>query len=150
MNSRINTNNAQILPTFDYTITLLNKVKAQDTADKRSDVWFKTVLHYNHFSAYTMRDVTGTTASVANVLTARVPKNPAYKPYAYWIKDPAQGFTFSPGDIVIKGEIEETIITPQTINIVLQKYQPNAFTIKTFKDNTGTVELGEHYHVEGI
>lgn len=140
----------QILPTFDYTITLLNKVKAQDTADKRSDAWFKTVLHNNQFSAYTVRDVTGTTASVANVLTARIPKNTKYKPYAQWIKDPLQGFTFSVGDIVIKGEIEESIITPQTVNTILQKHQPNAFTIKTFKDNTGTVEVGEHYHVEGI
>lgn len=149
MLSSIKTSTEQMLPTFDYTITVINKLKAQHSATKL-DVWYKTVLHHNAFTSQTMRNVTGTTASVASVYTVRVPLNDKYTPYSEWISDPSQGFTFSLGDIIIKGVIDEITITPNNVNQILQKYQPNAFTVKSFKDNTGTIELAEHYHIEGV
>ena len=51
---------------------------------------------------------------------------------------------------VTQEEIEEEIITPQTVITLVQKYRPNACEIRSFKDNTGTIELAEHYHLEGV
>ena len=145
---KIKLNNSQMLPTFDYTITILNKQKAQDSAT-RQDVWFKTVIKNCSWSNSVIRSVTGNTVSVGASYICRIPKDIRYKPYVEWIKDNI-GFTVSTGDYIIKGEIEEDIINPQTIQSIVRRHRPDAFEIKYFKDNTGTVELMEHYHVEGV
>lgn len=145
---RVNFRAGQILPTFDSTITLLNRLKYSDSATKQ-DVWFKTVLHNCAWTSQLVRSVTGTQVSVGASYIARIPKNDAYKPYSEWVRDNI-GFTFSTGDYVIKGEIEEEIINQNNIKQIVQKYRPNAFEIRLFKDNTGTVELAEHYHIEGV
>lgn len=145
---KIKLNDAQLLPTFDYTITILNKQKAQDSAT-RQDVWFKTVINNCSWSNSIVRAVAGNTVSVGASYICRIPKDPRYKPYAEWIKDNL-GFTISTGDYVIKGEVEEDIVNPQNIQTIIRKYRPNAFEIKYFKDNTGNIELMEHYHVEGV
>lgn len=138
----------QMLPTFDYTVTILNKLKAQHSATKQ-DVWFKTVVNNCAWTSTIVRSVAGTTVSVGSSYIVRIPKDSRYRPYSEWIKD-NQGFTFSTGDYLILGEIEEEIITPQTVIALVQKYRPNACEIRSFKDNTGTIELAEHYHLEGV
>lgn len=141
---------SKYLKPYKYTITVLNKLKGQDSATK-FDVWYKTVLHNSSFTTTTISNISGTTVSVGGVYTVRVPYDPNYKPYSEWIDDPTEGFTFSIGDIIIKGEIEESITTPQEVSKILQKYQPNAFTIRaSLKDNTGVMEFGQHYHIEGV
>lgn len=139
----------QILPTFMNTITILNKLDARQSSNN-VDVWYKTVLYNTAFTSSTVRTVTGTTVSIGNVFTSRVPKDNRYKPYNEWSTDPTLGFTFSVGDKIIKGEIEECIITSQTINEIMQKYQHNAFTIKVFRDNSRAIQLAEHYYLEGV
>lgn len=136
-------------PPYRQTITLLNRLKAQDTEDKRSDVWFKTVLHGVALSAVAVGKIEGTTGVSARKVIARVPRNERYSPYEQWAKEPARGFTFSTGDIVIRGEIEEGRITPQAVGALLQVHGANAFTVTAFKDNTGTIARGEHYRLEG-
>jgi hypothetical protein len=49
---------------------------------------------------------------------------------------------------LILGEIPETDITPQNVLQIVQKYRPNAFEIKAFKDNTA-LGLAGHYRIEG-
>lgn len=141
-------NKKQMLPTFDYTITILNKLKATHSATKL-DVWKKTVLHNCFFSTQAIRNISGSTVSVGSNFICRIPKNEEYRPYNEWMQD-LEGFTFSTGDYIIKGEVIEDIITPNNIRSVIEKYKPNAFEIRFFKDNTGTVEFLEHYHLEGV
>lgn len=138
----------QMLPTFDYTVTILNRQKAQHS-ETRQDIWYKSVVENCAWTSQVVRNVSGTTVSVGASYIIRIPKNPNYKPYSEWIQD-IQGFTFSTGDYLILGEIEEEIITPQTVLSIVQKYRPNACEIRLFKDNTGTIELAEHYHLEGV
>lgn len=145
---KIKFKSGQMLPTFDYTVTILNKLKAQNSAT-RQDVWFKTVVQNCAWTSNLVRNISGTSVSVGGSYVVRIPKNENYKPYAEWIKD-NQGFTFSTGDYLILGEIEEEIITPQTVIQLIQKYRPNACEIRYFKDNTETIELAEHYHLEGV
>lgn len=145
---KVNFKPGQLLPTFDYTITILNKLKAQHSETKQ-DIWKKTVVKNCAWSSNLVRNIAGTSVSVGASYIVRIPKNEDYKPYSEWIKT-MQGFTFSTGDYLILGDIEEEIITPQTVLSIIRKYRPNACEIRFFKDNTGTVEVAEHYHLEGV
>lgn len=145
---KISWKKGQILPTFDYTITVLNKLRAKDSKTK-IDIWKKTVLSDCFWSEKAVRTVQGTSVSLGNSYIVRVPKNDNFKPYNKW-KNGMEGFTFSTGDYIILGEIGEETVTPNTIQTVVNKYRPNAFEIKIFKDNTGTIEAAEHYRIEGV
>lgn len=140
----------QLLPTFDYTITVLNKLKATDSATKL-DVWKKTVINNCAWSSNIVRNVSGTTVSVGTSFVVRIPKSDEYKPYNKWKdSETLEGFTFSTGDYLIKGEITEDVITPNNVQTIVNQHRPEAFEIRYFKDNTGTIELAEHYHIEGV
>lgn len=140
----------QLLPTFDYTITILNKLKATDSATKL-DVWKKTVINNCAWSSNIVRNVQSTTVSVGTSFVVRIPKSDEYKPYNEWKdSETLEGFTFSTGDYLIKGEIAEDVITPNNVQTIVNQHRPEAFEIRYFKDNTGTIELAEHYHIEGV
>lgn len=144
---RITWKHGQMLPTFDYTITVLNKLAAKDSATKL-DVWKSTVLHNCSWKSLSERNVSGNTASVGGVFVVRIPKSKDYHEYREW-KENMEGFTLSTGDYVIKGEVMEEI-TPNTIIDVVNSYKPDAFIIKTAQNNAETIELAEHYHIEGV
>lgn len=144
---RITWKPGQMLPTFDYTVTVLNKLAARDSATKL-DVWKATVLHNCSWSGRAERSMDGNNATVGNVFVVRVPKSADYHPYNEW-KGSMDGFTFSTGDYIIRGEITEEV-TPSTVQSIVNAHKPEAFIIKLFQDNTGTVEALEHYHIEGV
>ena len=144
---RITWKPGQMLPTFDYTVTVLNKLAARDSATKL-DVWKATVLHNCSWSGHAERSVQGNTVSVGNSYVSRVPKSPDYHPYNKW-KEDMEGFTFSTGDYLVRGEITEEV-TPQTVQNIVASHRPEAFMVKFFQDNTGTIEALEHYHLEGV
>lgn len=143
-------NQYQLLPTFDFTITVLNKLSAKDSVTKQ-DVWYKTVLHNCAFSSEAVKNVTGTTVGVGNTFISRIPKNEKYLPYSEWKNNPDEHFTLNTGDYIIKGELDESeIVAPNTIQTIYQNHRENAFSIRTFKDNTNVIEVLEHYRVEGV
>lgn len=132
------------LPTFRHTITILNKRDGKDSPD-HLDAWKKTVLHQCAWTQEQTR-AQGTEINEGADYLARVPPSAEYRPYSAWKADMA-GFTFSPGDYVIKGEIPESV-TPENVQSVVNKYRPNAFEVQLFRDNTGTGYL-DHYRLEG-
>lgn len=136
----------QMLPTFDYTVTVLNRRDSKDSPD-RLDAWKKTVLHNCAWSVQTVRSVNGTEVSLGAAYVARIPKSQDYHPYHEWTKN-MEGFTFSTGDIIIRGEVTEEI-TADNVKAVVRQY-PESFTVSLFRDNTNTVEALEHYRVEGV
>lgn len=147
---RITWNSGQMLPTFDYKITVLNKLSAKDSVTKQ-DVWYKTVLNNCAFSSEIVRDASGTTVAVGNAFVARIPKSENYLPYSKWIENPDANFTLNVGDYVILGELDDSeIVVPNNIQKIYQSHKATAFVIKAFKDNTGTIELAEHYRVDGV
>lgn len=132
------------LPTFRHTITILNKRDGKDSPD-HLDAWKKTVLHH---CTWTEKQTSSQGVEVnrgADYL-ARVPPSAEYRSYSAWKADMA-GFTFSPGDYVVKGEIPESV-TAENVQSVVNKYRPNAFQVQFFRDNTGTGYL-DHYRLEG-
>lgn len=138
----------QILPTFKHTVTILNKLRNTDSVTKQ-DVWYKTTVQMCSWSEYAESSMNGDTVSIGGHFVVRIPKQENYLPYSEWKKNPDGHLTFSVGDIIIKGEIEEDIITANTIPTIFQKYRPEAFYVKVFQDNTNTIPLAEHYRVEG-
>lgn len=148
--NRISIKEGQIIPTFDYTVTVLNRLKGADSATKQ-DVWYATVLKNCDWTQSVVRNVSGTVVSVGGAYRCLVPKQANYLPYADWKNSPDGNLTFSEGDYIIKGTLaEDELPTPNTIQKIFQNHRPEAFQIKTFSDNTGTIELAEHYHLEGV
>lgn len=138
----------QILPTFNTTITILNKLRSIDSATKQ-DVWYKSVVPLCAWSQYSESAISGDTVSIGGHFIVRVPKQANFLPYSEWKDNPDGHLTFSVGDIIIKGEIDDDIITANTVPRIFQKYLPDAFYVKVFQNNTGTIPLAEHYRVEG-
>lgn len=138
------------LPTWIHTVTVLNKRAGRDSADYL-DIWKKTVLRDCFWAGEQTRGRSGRMTSSAEVnegasYVLRVPRDPEYRPYREWNGD-MEGFTFSPGDYIILGEVAEEI-TPETVQAVVELYRPDAFEVQLFKDNTdGPLP---HYRLEGV
>lgn len=137
----------QMLPTFDSTVTLLNKLSGSDSKTGL-DVWKKTILHNCAWSGQLQRSVSDNTVFFGSSFVVRVPKSENYHPYNEWAMD-MDGFTFSTGDYLIKGEIVEDV-TPENVVSVVESYRPNACIIKIFKDNSDNFGVLEHYRLEGV
>lgn len=138
------------LPTFRHTVTVLNKLDGRDSPD-HLDRWKKTVLRHCTWKEKRTQGASSrlSTASEVNEDTGylvRVPPSEDYRPYREWAAD-MRGFTFSPGDYVIMGEVTQEI-TAETVLAVVQYYRPAAFEVTLFQDNAGTGIL-DHYRVEG-
>lgn len=128
-----------------HTITVLNRRDGRDSPD-HLDAWKKTVLDHCTWTQEQTR-AQGTEVKEEAAYLVRVPPSEYYRPYGEWKKDMA-GFTFSPGDYVIKGEIAEEV-TAENVQRVVTKYRPGAFEVRLFRDNTGTGYL-DHYRLEGV
>lgn len=116
---------------FCDTITVLSKSKNPNT---HKDEWRKIVLTGCNWSAKTVRNVSGSTASISYTLSCRIPYNGAQ-------------IAINLGDYAVKGEIKEEITSDNIVKVV-NSYRPNAFMIKSFKDNTA--DRLKHYHIEGV
>lgn len=133
------------LPTWNDTITVLNKRDGLDSPDGL-DAWKKTVLHDCFWAGEQTRGQSGQEISESAAYLLRVPRSADYRPYLDWKTD-MEGFTFSPGDYIILGETEKEI-TPETVQSVLERHRPDAFEVRKFKDNTrGPLP---HYRLEGV
>lgn len=138
------------LPTFRHTITILNKRDGRDSPD-HLDAWKKTVLDHCAWKQTETQGQSGRLSEAVEInegaeYLVRVPPSDEYRPYSAW-KEDMEGFTFSPGDYVIKGEIAEEV-TAETVQSVVNRYRPDAFEVRLFRDNTGTGYL-DHYRLEG-
>ena len=132
LNNRVKWTDNQILPTFDATVTVLHKTK---NATTKLDEWSKTVYNNCYFGQKNERSVSGQTVSIGAYFVCRIPKQST--------------FACDVGDYVVKGTVTETP-TPSNILTIYQTYKSNAFMVKTFSNNTSVIEVGEHYHLEGI
>lgn len=138
------------LPTFKHTVTVLNKRDGLDSPD-HLDAWKKTVLKQCAWKQTETQGQSGrasddTEISEGAEYLVRVPPSTEYRPYSVW-KGTMEGFTFSPGDYVLKDEITEEV-TAETVQSVVSQHRPDAFEVRLFRDNTGSGYL-DHYRLEG-
>lgn len=141
-------------PNYIHTITVYNCLKAADNPNSMKDTWQKTVLHDCYYKNVMGRVDSEKTSKMQNVYTARIPRSDRYLPYHEWAQKPEAArtsyFTFSLGDIVIKGECDDLITgtSPNTATELLQRYKPDAFLVTAFSDNTSH-QMSKHYRVGG-
>lgn len=133
------------IPTWTHTVTVLNKRAARDSAD-HLDAWKKTVLRDCFWAGEQTQGQSGQEVNEGAAYLLRVPQSGDYQPYREWKTD-MEGFTFSPGDYIILGEVAEEI-TPETVQAVVESRRPDAFEVRLFKDNT--VGPLPHYRLEGV
>lgn len=116
---------------FHDTITVLNKTKNLTT---HKDEWNKVVIHGCNWASKTIRNVSGSTASISYTLSCRIPYRGVQ-------------ISINLGDYVVKGELKEEVTADNIVKLI-NSYRPNAFMVKAYKDNTA--DRLKHYHVEGV
>lgn len=141
-------------PNYNHTITVFNCLKAADNPNSKKDTWQKTVIHDCYYKNVMGRVDSEKSSKMQNVYTARIPQSDDYLPYHEWAKKPeaarASYFTFSLGDIVVKGVCDELITgsSPNTATELLERYKPDSFVVTAFSDNTSH-QMSKHYRVGG-
>ncbi len=140
---------------WDKKITVYNKYLDPQTQVVR---WYKTVLDncfwQNHFQRFKMGDVEVQSDSII----CRIPENAIFMEKHLWDKVPndlmGNYFTLAQGDIVIKGEVDDTINEYESgsrSSDFIEKYKwQGCMVIDRVNINTG-LGLGlPHYHIEGV
>lgn len=115
-------------PNYDQTITVFMSGKGE---------WKRRVLENCFFKAATGTIASGNTLNSQNVYVARIPEQEI-------------PLSFKTGDLIIKGAVKEVITdkSPNTATEILKKYQPNAFRVTSFSDNTN-FPVDKHYRAGG-
>lgn len=136
-------------PNYVHTITLYNRIRAADGADKKEH-WRRTVLHYCFWKSVVNTVFGDKESSVQNTYVVRIQKDDRYLPYAEYVKSPEGYFTVSQDDIVIHGECTEEITgeSGSRATELLNRYKPNAFKVTAFSDNTMFL-VDKHYRLGG-
>jgi hypothetical protein len=139
---------------WDTTITVYNKY--EDPA-RRLITWYRTVLH-NCFWKYTgNKIVVGETTLETNTTLCRIPINTAFLERYKWDAevDKTPYFTLSPGDIIIKGEVEDFIdeyTSGSRSSDILAKYKKlqGCMVVEQCAVSAGLGRGTEHYFVRGV
>lgn len=139
---------------WNTTITVYNKY--EDPATRRI-TWYRTVLE-NCFWKYTgNKIVVGETTLETNTTLCRVPKNEAFLEKYLWNDEPDKlgHFTLSAGDIIVKGNVADTIdeyASNQRSSDFIAKYKKlqGCMVIEQCAVNTGLGRGLEHYYVRGV
>ena len=141
---------------WDSTVTVYNKYEDAQTHVIR---WFKTVL-----SGCFWKNV-GETVNINDVkidtnnIICRIPKKDNYQSPHLWVAlsndVKSSYFTLRQGDIIIFGEVDDTIdeyTAGSRSTDIIAKYKAlqGCLTIQEVGDNTGTGRGNEHYRVNGL
>ena len=140
---------------WDTTITVYNQYKDKQT---RLVTWRKTVIN-NCFWKYTGNKVTiGDVELQTNTTICRIPKDDRFLERYLWEALPNDQkdnfFTLSPGDIIVKGEVDEDIdetVSGQRSSDFIAKYKrlQGCIEIQSWANNSGKGRNDKHYYVVG-
>ena len=119
--------------------------------EKRRDTWVRTQIQgvfWDSSHAHRHGDKGDISASSVTVCIPADACDKPYKPPKEYASDPSGAYTLAPGDLIIRGLIDEDIGTDTTVAALLQKYD-DAYTILSCEDNRyGSQEL-QHFCVKG-
>lgn len=141
----------EIKDIYTKTITILNKLNRKDSATGL-DVWYKSVIKNASYYTEKTTNVSGTNVSMGQTFKVLIPFNDNYLNYAEWKKAGKQTghFTISQGDYIVLGEIEETQITPNNIQSIRQKYEPNVCDVRFFTELNDRGGATVQLRIEGV
>ena len=140
---------------WDTTLTVYNKF--EDKLTNRV-TWYRTVLT-DCFWKFTGNKVTVNDVVLeTNTTIARVPENDNFREKYVWVELPADQkenyFTFSEGDIVVKGDVNDEIdeyTKGHRSSDLIAKYKPlrGCIEVEAVAINVGTMRVDPHYWVRG-
>ena len=141
---------------WDTTITVYNKYTDPQT---QLVSWYKTKIDKT-FWKYTHDKVTiGDTVLESNKIVCRIRENTLYMDKYLWnalsAKDKASYFTLGQGDILVKGDVSDTIdeyAQGKRSTDLIEKYKElqGCFEIQIVHDNTGEGRGLPHYLAQGV
>ena len=126
-------------PTFNETITVYHQHKYLDaTSKKNATEWIRTVYEECYYGTQKAENLNGNTLSQASSYVVKIPYNGTV-------------LNISPGDIVVRGVVDDIIadVQGQRATDLINKYKPGCFTIRTVSANTKIPE-DAHYKVTGV
>lgn len=141
---------------WNTTITVYNKFTDPQTQIVR---WFRTVIENCFWKSTGNRVVVGNTALDTKNIICRIRKDTRFKETLVWNELPNDTmqnyFTLSPGDIIVKGAVEDVIdeyTAGKRSSDLLKKYRAANYCmeIQSVSDNSGKSFGNQHYYVMGI
>ena len=141
---------------WDSTVTVYNKYEDLTT---NAITWYATVVpgcFWKYVGDDLSRDLT---QEDAYDTVCRVPEHPLFRPNYIWnalsAAEKADYFTLNLNDIIIKGEVDDTIneyVQGHRSTEILEKYKKlqGCILIKEFAIDTGPGRCCPHYRVYGI
>ena len=135
---------------WETTVTLYNRYEATNG----EITWYRTVLEGCFWKYETDYNQVDDVTQMTKVLLCRVRKSADYLENFEWqeISDKNSYFTFNEGDILIRGEITDTVdeyVKGSRSSDLLNKYKDRCAVITECRNNTGTGRVCEHYLVRG-
>lgn len=140
---------------WDATLTLYNKYVDPQTQLIK---WYRTVLENCFWKASGDKTVINDTVIDTSGVICRIPKNAAFLEKYEWVDVPNDEmenyFTLAPGDIIIKGIVDDEIDEYQKghrATDLLAKYQDlrGCIEIQEIAINTGRGRNDPHYYIRG-
>ena len=141
---------------WDTTVTVYNKF-----IDAQTQVitWYRTVINGCFWKDTGNKVTINNVVLETNNIICRIRKNPKFLERNEWVALPndemGNYFTLSPGDIIIRGRIDEDIdeyTSSKRATDLMKKYKAlqGCMEIQAVTNNTGGGRGNEHYHVTGI
>ena len=124
--------------TFVYAVTVFHQVKNTENV-RTAPTWEKTVYKNCYFGTELVKQVNGTSVSMASSFVCRIPAESAAE------------VSIAPGDIGAKGEFDEKIedASGKRASDFLNRYPGKSFTVKAVSYNTA-LPLCRHVRASGV
>lgn len=140
---------------WNSTLTVYNRYEDPST---RQVSWYRTVIHDCFWRSTQQKFIVDGTVVSANVTVCRIPKNDKFLERYQWEQldstKKSQYFTLSIDDIIVKGEVSDTINEYQsgsrsTDFLTKYKKRQGCTLVSMVAVNTDGGRLTEHYLVKG-
>lgn len=141
---------------WDTTITIYNKFIEPLT---QVVTWYKTKVDKAFWKYINDKVTIGDTVLESNKIICRIRENDNYKDKYLWneltSENKAKYFTLGQGDIIIKGDVADTVDEYQSghrSTDLIEKYKSlqGCLEIQVVHDNTGTGRGLPHYLAQGV
>lgn len=141
---------------WDTTITIYNRY---EDAQTNLVTWYRHVVTGAFWKYSGNKVVVGNTVLETKDIICRIRKDDAFLKRHEWIQIPndqmANYFTLGQGDIIVKGEVEDTIneyVSGTRSSDLKKKYKAlqGCLEVQQWSNNTGGGRGNEHYFVKGI
>lgn len=141
---------------WDTNLTIYNKYEDPQT---NIVTWLSTVVTESFWKYVGEKINVGNTVIETNNTICRIRKDDRFLEKHEWIALPndqmSEYFTLSPGDIIVKGEVDDVVneyVNGQRSSDLLKKYKAlqGCIVIDEVAINVGAGRCNEHYYVRGI